>query len=127
MRTKLGLIAALAMIFFVAAPLTAIEVDDRLPDYEPVQGVSGTVKSVGSDTLNNLMTLWAEKFKEVYPNVQVEIEGKGSSTAPPARRARVRRSAPPADRRRSPPSAAGARGWSGRQCPDGRVVRGRDR
>ncbi|MDA8019872.1 MAG: PstS family phosphate ABC transporter substrate-binding protein [Thermoanaerobaculia bacterium] len=61
-----------------------VEVDERLPEYKPVQGVSGTVKSVGSDTLNNLMTLWAEKFKEVYPNVQVEIEGKGSSTAPPA-------------------------------------------
>ena len=76
------LVAALA---FVAAPLAAqVEVDSRLPTYEPVQGVSGTVKSVGSDTLNNLMTLWAEKFKEIYPNVQVEIEGKGSSTAPPA-------------------------------------------
>ncbi|MEM1206843.1 MAG: substrate-binding domain-containing protein, partial [Acidobacteriota bacterium] len=64
--------------------LAAVEVDERLPEYKAVQGVSGTVKSVGSDTLNNLMTLWAEKFKEMYPNVQVEIEGKGSSTAPPA-------------------------------------------
>nr|XP_061811864.1 phosphate-binding protein PstS-like [Nerophis lumbriciformis] len=61
-----------------------VEVDERLPAYQPAKGVSGTVKSVGSDTLNNLMTLWAEKFKEFYPNVQVEIEGKGSSTAPPA-------------------------------------------
>ncbi|MEM1203173.1 MAG: phosphate ABC transporter substrate-binding protein [Acidobacteriota bacterium] len=68
----------------LAAPLSAVEVDERLPEYEAAQGVSGTVKSIGSDTLNNLMTLWAEKFKEVYPNVQVEIEGKGSSTAPPA-------------------------------------------
>ncbi|MEO1088180.1 MAG: substrate-binding domain-containing protein, partial [Acidobacteriota bacterium] len=85
MRTKsIGVIAALAMVFCVAAPALAVEVDERLPEYEPVQGVSGTIKSVGSDTLNNLMTLWAEKFKEVYPNVQVEIEGKGSSTAPPA-------------------------------------------
>src|SRR6185369_6915989 len=40
--------------------------------------------SVGSDTMNNEMTLWAEGFKNLYPNVQVEIEGKGSSTAPPA-------------------------------------------
>ena len=60
------------------------KVDERLPSYTPTQGVSGTIKSVGSDTLNNLMTLWAEKFKEFYPNVQIEIEGKGSSTAPPA-------------------------------------------
>ncbi len=64
--------------------LAQVEVEACFPDYQTVSGVSGTVKSVGSDTLNNLMTLWAEKFKEKYPNVQVEIEGKGSSTAPPA-------------------------------------------
>ena len=69
----------------LAGPAFAqVTVDERLPDYQTVSGVSGTIKSVGSDTLNNLMTLWAEKFKEKYPNVQVEIEGKGSSTAPPA-------------------------------------------
>jgi phosphate transport system substrate-binding protein len=61
-----------------------VKVDEALPMYKPVQGVSGTIKSVGSDTLNNLMTLWAEGFKNMYPNVTVEIEGKGSSTAPPA-------------------------------------------
>lgn len=39
------------------------------------------IKSVGSDTMNNMMALWAEGFRKFYPNVQVEIEGKGSSTA----------------------------------------------
>src|SRR5262245_7803733 len=34
--------------------------------------------------MNNLMTLWAETFKGMYPNVRVQIEGKGSSTAPAA-------------------------------------------
>ena len=47
-------------------------------------GVSGNISSVGSDTLNNLMTLWAERFAKFYPNAKVQIEGKGSSTAPPA-------------------------------------------
>lgn len=61
-----------------------VRVDEALPVYRPVQGVSGSIKSVGSDTLNNLMTLWAEGFKRYYPNIQIEIEGKGSSTAPPA-------------------------------------------
>ncbi len=61
----------------------AVEIDPKLPTYEPVQGVSGTIKSVGSDTMNNLMTLWSEGFKAFYPDVQIEIEGKGSSTAPP--------------------------------------------
>ncbi len=61
-----------------------VAVDPDLPDYKPVQGVSGSIKSIGSDTMNNEMTLWAEGFLKMYPNVQIEIEGKGSSTAPPA-------------------------------------------
>ncbi|HSH27011.1 MAG TPA: substrate-binding domain-containing protein, partial [Wenzhouxiangella sp.] len=61
-----------------------IEVDPALPEYEPVSGVSGNLSSVGSDTLNNLMTLWAEAFQDYYPNVNIQIQGAGSSTAPPA-------------------------------------------
>jgi phosphate transport system substrate-binding protein len=61
-----------------------VQVDPALPTYEPTSGVSGTIKSVGSDTMNNLMTLWSEGFKRFYPNVRTEIEGKGSSTAPAA-------------------------------------------
>ncbi|MDT8409842.1 MAG: phosphate ABC transporter substrate-binding protein PstS family protein [Wenzhouxiangellaceae bacterium] len=59
-------------------------VDPNLPVYEPVSGVSGNLSSVGSDTLNNLMTLWAEEFAKFYPNVNIQIQGAGSSTAPPA-------------------------------------------
>ena len=61
-----------------------IEVDPNLSDYQKSSGVSGNLSSIGSDTLNNLMALWSEKFKEIYPNVNIQIEGKGSSTAPPA-------------------------------------------
>lgn len=64
-----------------AAP---VEVDPAIPAYTVVPGVSGTLNSIGSDTLNNLLTLWAEGFKAKYPNVKVQIEGKGSGTAPPA-------------------------------------------
>ncbi len=60
------------------------EVDPALPDYEPVSGVSGNLSSIGSDSLNNLMTLWAEEFAKIYPNVNIQIQGAGSSTAPPA-------------------------------------------
>jgi phosphate transport system substrate-binding protein len=62
----------------------AVKVDEGLPKYEKTSGVSGNLNSIGSDTLNNLMTLWAEGFKAAYPNVNIQIEGKGSSTAPPA-------------------------------------------
>jgi len=61
-----------------------VKVDPDLPRYRPVEGVTGSLKSVGSDTMNNLMALWAGDFKSFYPNVSVEIEGKGSTTAPPA-------------------------------------------
>lgn len=66
------------------APKTALRIDERYASYQAVQGVSGNIKSIGSDTLNNLMTLWGEGFKTHYPAVAIEIEGKGSSTAPPA-------------------------------------------
>ncbi len=59
-------------------------VDSSISKYEKVTGVSGSLNSIGSDTLNNLMTLWAEKFSTYYPSVKVQVEGKGSGTAPPA-------------------------------------------
>jgi phosphate transport system substrate-binding protein len=59
-------------------------VDPALPEYTPVSGISGNLSSIGSDTLNNLMTLWAEAFKGLYPNVNIQIQGAGSGTAPPA-------------------------------------------
>ena len=62
----------------------AVEVDPDLPSYKKQSGVAGTLNSVGSDTLNNMMALWSEKFREIYPTVVFQIEGKGSSTAPPA-------------------------------------------
>lgn len=61
-----------------------LKVDQALSTYKPVSGVSGNLSSIGSDTMNNLMALWGEGFGKFYPNVKLQIEGKGSSTAPPA-------------------------------------------
>lgn len=61
-----------------------VKVDGELKPYKRAPGVSGSIKSVGSDTMNNLMTLWLEGFKKYYPDIQFEMEGKGSNTAPPA-------------------------------------------
>ncbi len=66
------------------AAMAGVEVDAKIPTYQKTSGVSGDVSSIGSDTLNNLMTFWAESFRKEYPNVRIQIEGKGSSTAPPA-------------------------------------------
>jgi len=81
-RTLLAAVAA--TVFSTGAMAQAIQIDPELPVYRPVPGISGNLKSIGSDTLNNLMTLWSEGFQAIYPNVRIEIEGKGSSTAPPA-------------------------------------------
>jgi phosphate transport system substrate-binding protein len=60
------------------------KVDPAIPAYQKTSGVSGSLSSIGSDTMNNLMTLWGEAFSRMYPNVKLQVEGKGSSTAPPA-------------------------------------------
>jgi phosphate transport system substrate-binding protein len=79
-------LALTAFLLTVCGPAygQAVKLDEKLLPYKPVEGVSGNIKSVGSDTMNNLMTLWAGSYKRFYPNVSIEIEGKGSSTAPPA-------------------------------------------
>lgn len=79
--------AGLLVAGLLATPALAeegVKVDAKILPYTKVQGVSGNLNSVGSDTLNNLLTLWAEGFRKHYPNVNIQIEGKGSSTAPPA-------------------------------------------
>ena len=76
------------LYFFISAMFSgfasAAEVDSAIPAYEVSSGVSGNLSSVGSDTLANLMTLWAEEFKRFYPNVNIQVQAAGSSTAPPA-------------------------------------------
>lgn len=83
LRRKLLAAMGLAAATLTLQPAIAA-VDPKLPIYERASGVSGSLSSVGSDTLNNLMTLWAEEFNRIYPNVNVQISGAGSSTAPTA-------------------------------------------
>ena len=82
-RTLTSCLAAVALAAAVPAG-AQIELDPALASYQKTSGISGNLNSIGSDTLNNLMTLWAEGFRAEYPNVRIQIEGKGSSTAPPA-------------------------------------------
>lgn len=81
---KKSLVAIAAATLLAGTAHAQMAVDPNLPDYQPVSGVSGNMNSIGSDTLNNLMTLWAEGYRSFYPNVQIEIQGAGSGTAPPA-------------------------------------------
>ncbi|MBS0150133.1 MAG: phosphate ABC transporter substrate-binding protein [Nitrospira sp.] len=86
-KSSLSGVALLGVLVSAISPShadDAIVLDPALKGYIKVTGVSGNVNSIGSDTLNNLMTLWAEGFRKQYPSVKIQIEGKGSSTAPPA-------------------------------------------
>lgn len=88
MRFKSQLISAIAPVLLAVACGSALaegaKVDPAIAEYTKSSGVSGNLSSVGSDTLANLMTLWAEEFKREYPNVNIQIQAAGSSTAPPA-------------------------------------------
>lgn len=77
-------LTCLITLSLLALSSQAADVDAGIADYERTSGVSGNLSSVGSDTLANLMTLWAEDFKRLYPNVNIQIQAAGSSTAPPA-------------------------------------------
>ncbi len=82
---RLSQLIAVAALSVAMSPASAEDkIDPALPEYTKASGVSGNISSMGSDTLNNLMTLWAEEFERVYPNVKIQIQGAGSSTAPPA-------------------------------------------
>jgi len=73
-----------ALLATTGAVAATVQLDPGLATYKAVGGVSGNLSSIGSDSLNNLMTLWAEAFNKFYPNAKIQIEGKGSTTAPPA-------------------------------------------
>jgi phosphate transport system substrate-binding protein len=87
-KTPARFAAVLSLVALVSAGVAqaneAVKVDPALPDYQKVEGIRGNLSSIGSDTMNNLMTLWGEGFKKLYPGVNLQVEGKGSSTAPPA-------------------------------------------
>jgi phosphate transport system substrate-binding protein len=84
MISKRLIVATMMLALMSGLAAAQVEVDKTLPSYKTTKGVSGSIKSIGSDTMNNLMALWSEGFRGLYPSVQVGIEGKGSSTAPPA-------------------------------------------
>jgi phosphate transport system substrate-binding protein len=72
------------VVAHLLATSAAFALDQNLPAYKTASGVSGQLKSVGSDTLGSAMGLWTKGFGERYPDVKISIEDKGSATAPPA-------------------------------------------
>lgn len=77
-------VLAVSLSSFVTLAHAGSKLDAKLPEYKKASGVTGNLSSVGSDTLANLMALWTEEFTRLYPNVNVQVQAAGSSTAPPA-------------------------------------------
>jgi len=77
-------VLAVSFSSFVTLAHAGSTLDKKLPEYKKASGVTGNLSSVGSDTLANLMALWTEEFTQIYPNVNVQVQAAGSSTAPPA-------------------------------------------
>ena len=84
MKIKWSGVALMCWVSAAGVQAQTIAVDERIAPYEKVRGLAGNASSIGSDTMNNMMALWLEAFRKYYPNVKIQIEGKGSSTAPPA-------------------------------------------
>jgi phosphate transport system substrate-binding protein len=84
-KTSLALaLGFMSLVPLISQAVTKLTVDPSLATYQTTSGISGNHSIVGSDTLANLMTLWAETFNSFYPNVNIQIQAAGSSTAPPA-------------------------------------------
>ncbi|MBE0365229.1 phosphate transport system substrate-binding protein [Pseudoalteromonas ulvae UL12] len=79
---NLAVATGFAVTTFISGQAAAVE--QAMPEYQKISGISGNFSSVGSDTLANMMTFWAEEYKRQYPNVNIQIQAAGSSTAPPA-------------------------------------------
>lgn len=82
MRIRFLAQTVLAALVGLTATAQTVKVDPKLTTYKKVSGISGNLNSIGSDTLNNLMAYWVEGFNKKYPNVKIQVEGKGSTTAP---------------------------------------------
>ena len=82
----------LAFPFLLLLNFLLVQAQEQLEDvrtkdlleYKKVDELSGILNSIGSDTLNNMMTFWGESFCKMYPKVKISVEGKGGATPPPA-------------------------------------------
>jgi phosphate transport system substrate-binding protein len=85
-RTGKRMGTGLVVLALVGAASAAPGGADAYEPYRKPEGLKleGALSSIGSDTMNNLMTFWHEGFKKHYPEVKIQVEGKGSTSAPPA-------------------------------------------
>lgn len=83
MKAILAAVAGLTLMlgFTTSEP---VKLDPKLPAYKATERVAGDLRTAGSDTLSNVVSLWAQEFNKFHPGVRMQVEAKGSSTGPTA-------------------------------------------
>jgi phosphate transport system substrate-binding protein len=71
-------ISTLCMLLFVLLSSCGQE-SETTPGSSQASQIS-TIVNKGSDTLVNLALAWAEKYQQLYPNVEISVTGGGSGT-----------------------------------------------
>jgi phosphate transport system substrate-binding protein len=59
------------------------KIDPAIPEYKPVQGLSGSLKGVESNTVTDVMQAWIDGFRKIYPEVEISVEIGGSGQGGP--------------------------------------------
>jgi len=68
---QIGLASFLVVGLMLSAGADALELDPQLPAYAPAPVNAAQIKSVGSDTMGELMRGWAGQFTKLNPNVKL--------------------------------------------------------
>lgn len=79
--------AVLSLLLASASPGSSVAdgpVADGMPAYVPMGDVSATLRVRGSDTLRTLLEAWSRGLAAHHPQAGLDVESKGSATAPPA-------------------------------------------
>ena len=68
----------------MSVALAQSEASAELPEYSPADLGEGKLSSVGSDSMDGLVGLWVDAYREYQPQVVVQVVSRGSATAPAA-------------------------------------------
>jgi phosphate transport system substrate-binding protein len=77
----LGLFALSAGLAGANTAYAQAPVVENLPLYRPANDVSGKITLIGSNTMSQLAGGWADSFRQIHPNVEIDIDIRGSRTA----------------------------------------------
>lgn len=78
---KLGATLATSLLLWAATAQAQVALDPNLPVYRPVSSLKGDLKLVGSNTMSHVASVWADSFRQFYPEVKITIDINGSREA----------------------------------------------